>query len=207
VNGILDFMKKHVVPLFAILSVLPVAMSQADTYTYPQLVSRMTDLRQLAKLPVAGEKTLLVSSYDRRSKYDAATDKYIDWGANADWSNGIRKEGDETVLIDVHGQRGPLEDLPGWSHHSDRRPPVHRLFQRKSCAVQSPQHRLHSLRRSARLRQLHANSFSKIVQDHGGESVGFLLSVHLHSVPGGHGGAYFLNGSFPRRFGGAGSSR
>jgi hypothetical protein len=77
--------------------------SPADTYTYPQLVQRLTDLRELAKLPAPGEKTLLVSSYDRRSKYDAAADKYIDWGSNADWSNGIRREGDQTVLMDVQG--------------------------------------------------------------------------------------------------------
>jgi hypothetical protein len=75
----------------------------ADTYTYPQLVSRLTDLSQLAKLPPVGEKAGLSSSYDRRSRYDAASDKYIMWGSNADWANGMRKEGDETVLMEVNG--------------------------------------------------------------------------------------------------------
>src|SRR5580658_5348991 len=96
-------MKKYIVLVSAFFLGLSALGVQADTYSYPQLVSRMTDLRQLAKLPVAGEKTLLVSSYDRRSRYDATTDKYIDWGANADWANGIRKEGDETVLMEVKG--------------------------------------------------------------------------------------------------------
>jgi hypothetical protein len=54
------------------------ATVQAETYTYPQLVKRMTDMQELAKLPPPGEKTSLASSYDRHSQYDAATDKYID---------------------------------------------------------------------------------------------------------------------------------
>ena len=77
--------------------------SQADTYTYPQLVKRMTDLPALAQLPPPGEKTALASSYDRASQYDAATDKYIKWGANADGQGIIRQEGDESVFMDVQG--------------------------------------------------------------------------------------------------------
>ncbi len=76
---------------------------QAETYTYPQLVRRMTDMEQLAQLPPPGEKTSLASSYDRKSRYDAATDKYIDWDANADGNGIIRQEGDESVLMDVQG--------------------------------------------------------------------------------------------------------
>ncbi len=83
--------------------VLISATSQAETYTYPQLVKRMTELQELAKLPPAGEKTFLASSYDRRSQYDAATDKYIAWGANGDGAGIIRKEGDESVFMDVKG--------------------------------------------------------------------------------------------------------
>jgi len=96
-------MKNFVFLFSGIFLVLFSLTSQAETYTYPQLVKRMTDLQELAKLPPPGEKTLLSSSYDRRSRYDAATDKYIDWGANADWSNGFRKEGDETVLLEAQG--------------------------------------------------------------------------------------------------------
>jgi len=76
---------------------------QADTYTYPQLVKRMTDMQELAKLPPPGEKTSLASSYDRHSQYDAATDKYINWGADADGGGIIRQEGDESVFMDVKG--------------------------------------------------------------------------------------------------------
>ena len=79
------------------------ATSPAETYTYPQLVQRMTDLQELAKLPPPGEKTSLASSYDRASKYDAATDKYINWGANGDGGGVIRKEGDDSVFMEVQG--------------------------------------------------------------------------------------------------------
>ena len=77
--------------------------ARAETYTYPQLVERLTDLSALAKLPPAGEKTALASSYDRASQYDAANDKYIRWDANGDGHGIIRQEGDESVLMDVQG--------------------------------------------------------------------------------------------------------
>ncbi len=86
------------IPFFAIAGV------QAETYTYPQLVQRMTNMRELAKLPPDGEKTSLASSYDRRSKYDALSDKYIDWDANWDGGGIIEKEGDESVLANIDGR-------------------------------------------------------------------------------------------------------
>jgi len=76
---------------------------RADTYTYPQLVKRMTDLQALAKLPPPGEKTSLASSYDRASQYDPKTDTYTNWGANNDGGGIIRKDGDDRVLMDVQG--------------------------------------------------------------------------------------------------------
>ncbi len=75
----------------------------AETYTYPQLVSRLTDMEQLALLPPPGETTGLSSSYDRNSRYDAATDQYINWGANADGSGIIRQEGNLSVLAEING--------------------------------------------------------------------------------------------------------
>ncbi|HEX4086026.1 MAG TPA: glycoside hydrolase family 172 protein [Chthoniobacteraceae bacterium] len=84
-------------------AVLFSSAARAETYTYPELVGRMTDLSELAKLPPPGEKTSLASSYDRRSKYDAATGTYVDWGANNDGFGIVRKEGDHYVLMDVQG--------------------------------------------------------------------------------------------------------
>jgi hypothetical protein len=76
---------------------------RAETLTYPDLVHRLTDMEHLATLPPAGEKTALASSYDRHSQYDAAADKYIDWGANADGTGYIREEGNTVVLADIKG--------------------------------------------------------------------------------------------------------
>jgi hypothetical protein len=90
--------------LFATLGIsLLSTTARAETYTYPQLVKRMTDMQELAKLPATGEKTSLASSYDRGSQYDAATDKYINWGANGDGGGIIRGEGTTSVLMDVTG--------------------------------------------------------------------------------------------------------
>ncbi len=77
--------------------------ARAETYRYADLVNRMTDLHQLAQLPLPGEKTALASSYDRTSQYDAAADKYVGWSANGDGTGFIRKEGDDWVLMDVQG--------------------------------------------------------------------------------------------------------
>jgi hypothetical protein len=75
----------------------------ATTLTYADLVHRMTDMEHLATLPPAGEKTALASSYDRKSQYDAVTDKYTNWDANDDGHGFIRDEGDTQVLADIKG--------------------------------------------------------------------------------------------------------
>jgi hypothetical protein len=74
-----------------------------QSYTYPQLVDRMTNMALLARLPAQGEKTSLASSYDRKSRYDAATDKYIEWDANADGNGNMGKIGDDVLLADIKG--------------------------------------------------------------------------------------------------------
>jgi hypothetical protein len=91
------------------------AKVQAETYTYPQLVKRMTDLQELAKVPPPGEKTSLASSYDRLSQYDATTDKYIDWGANAD-GKGPAAQGNQVFIADIQGP-GCIWRI--WSAHPD----------------------------------------------------------------------------------------
>src|SRR5574340_718506 len=66
----------------------------AEELTYVDLVKRLTDLERLATLPQPGETCAQWSSWDRKSKYDAATDKYIAWDANGDGQGFIRREGD-----------------------------------------------------------------------------------------------------------------
>ena len=75
----------------------------AETLTYVDLVGRLTDLEHLATLPAAGEKCLQWSSYDRRSKYDSASGKYIDWAANGDGDGIIRREGNLQVFAEIEG--------------------------------------------------------------------------------------------------------
>jgi hypothetical protein len=85
------------------LFILITAAAQAETLTYADLVHHLTDLQGLAVPPPAGETTSLVSSYDRASQYDAAHDKYINWGANGDNGGMIRHEGDGSVMADIKG--------------------------------------------------------------------------------------------------------
>jgi hypothetical protein len=73
------------------------------TLTYENLVGRLTDLEHLATLPAPGETTVQWSSYDRASRYDAATGKYLGWDANGDNDGSIRKEGEQVVLAEMTG--------------------------------------------------------------------------------------------------------
>ena len=71
--------------------------------TYVDLVKRLTDLEYLATLPAAGEQCAQWSSYDRASRHDAASGKYVGWDANGDGDGFIRKEGDKLVLAEMEG--------------------------------------------------------------------------------------------------------
>ena len=82
---------------------LALSVSAQEKLTYVDLVKRLTDLEHLATLPAPGETTKQWSSYDRASKYDAATGKYIRWDANGDNAGIIRKEGDTEVFAEMEG--------------------------------------------------------------------------------------------------------
>jgi hypothetical protein len=110
----------------------------AKEYTYVDTINMVTDLERIAVLPENGEITRQWSSYDRDSKYDEKTGKYIAWEANGDGygkKNWIRKEGNRFVLgvmtgpgciwrfwtatafkgkitIYLDGQETPVVDLP-----------------------------------------------------------------------------------------------
>ena len=43
------------------------------------------------------------SSYDRASRYDSQTGKYVHWDANGDGNGIIRKEGDQIVMAEMKG--------------------------------------------------------------------------------------------------------
>lgn len=77
--------------------------ASAQTLTYSNLVSRLTDLEYLSTLPAPGDKCALWSSYDRSSYYDTNTGQYINWDANNDCCGIIRTEGTNQVLAEMTG--------------------------------------------------------------------------------------------------------
>ena len=85
---------------FVICGCLP---ATAEKLTYIDLINRLTDLEQLATLPASGEECAQWSSYDRASKYDEKSGKYVEWGANGDGDGFIRKEGDAIVIAEMDG--------------------------------------------------------------------------------------------------------
>lgn len=89
----------------AVLAVFVIAgpIFAGATLTYVDLVKRLTDLEALSVLPLPGETCQQWSSYDRASKYDTATGKYIGWDANGDNNGIIRMEGDLEVLAEMDG--------------------------------------------------------------------------------------------------------
>ena len=76
-----------------------------ENITYTDLVHRLTDMKRLSTLPRKGETSKMWSSYDRDSKLDSTTGKYVGWDANIDGLRPqyIRKEGDNEVLAEMDG--------------------------------------------------------------------------------------------------------
>jgi hypothetical protein len=92
-------------PALAAITLLALASTARaePTLTYADLIHRMTDLARLAELPDAGEKCGQCSSYDRASRYDEKTGKYVNWDANGDGNGIIRTEGDRVVMAEMKG--------------------------------------------------------------------------------------------------------
>ncbi len=78
-------------------------VAAAETLTYVDLVKRLTDLERLAVLPAPGEGCAQCSSYDRASRYDEASGKYVAWDKNGDGAGCIRKEGGRIVMAEMKG--------------------------------------------------------------------------------------------------------
>lgn len=82
---------------------LACATAGAQTYTYTDLIRKLTDLQALALPPQPGVKCAQASSYDRASKYDEASGKYVAWDANGDGGGIIRREGGKVVMAEIEG--------------------------------------------------------------------------------------------------------
>lgn len=115
-------------------------------YTYADLAGRLINLEQLAVLPEVGETCQQWSSYDRASRYDADSGKYVQWDANGDGDKFIRTEGNQRVMAEMKGpgciwriwsataekghvkiylddQEEPVVDLPFRDYFSGKTPP------------------------------------------------------------------------------------
>ena len=119
-----------------------------QTLTYADLVGRMTDLARLAVLPDRGETCAQWSSYDRASRYDEKTGKYVALGRQRRRRRHHPQRGrpgghgrDERPglhLADLVGRarQGTREDLPRRPAGAGRRPALRRLLRRQARALQ-----------------------------------------------------------------------
>ncbi len=98
-------MRPHMLHWFLVVAVVLCCgtIRGEQTYSYADLLQRMTDVTQLAVLPAAGETCRQWSSWDRASRYDADSKKYVNWDANNDGPGFIRKEGDGIVMAEMEG--------------------------------------------------------------------------------------------------------
>src|ERR1035438_1624115 len=87
-------------------SPLTLTAASSVSYSYVDLVGRLTNLEQLAQLPTAGETSAEWTSRDRSSTYDSGTGQYLNWGANNDGDAIIRTQPDGgAVLAEMSGPR------------------------------------------------------------------------------------------------------
>ncbi len=101
-------MKRNLIALtFPILLITIAATAPAadkeQALSYGDLIDRLTDFESPAVLPAASETCKQWSSWDRASRYDADTGKFIRWDANGDGTGIIRKEGSYEVLAEMEG--------------------------------------------------------------------------------------------------------
>lgn len=90
--------------MWTLLTAVAAAPAAAEeNLTYADLVNRLVNLEHLAVLPATGEKCAQWSSWDRSSRFDEQTGKYIAWDANGDGHHVIRQEGNQSVLAEMKG--------------------------------------------------------------------------------------------------------
>ena len=89
---------KQLLVLVLVIFLAPVLLA-GEELTYKDLVDRMIDLERLALLPEPDEHCGLISCYDPTSKYDEETGQYVDWDANEDNCEGMRKSTDQLGIL------------------------------------------------------------------------------------------------------------
>jgi hypothetical protein len=96
-------MRKELLGLLIVVGLTSSVQADGQKLSYVDLVHRITDLEYLSTLPAQGDQCAQWSSYDRKSRYDTASGKYIGWDANGDGGGIIRKEGDKVVMAEMQG--------------------------------------------------------------------------------------------------------
>jgi len=79
------------------------AVGDPPSWSYADLVERMIDLTHPATLPIPGERCAQWASWDRSSRYDEETGKYVNWAANNDGPMFIREEDGRYVMAEMDG--------------------------------------------------------------------------------------------------------
>jgi autotransporter-associated beta strand protein len=69
------------------------------SYSYADVVSRLTNLECLAQRPQAGEKSAEWTSGDRASVYDSGAGQYVNWGANNDDTGNLGTQADGGAIL------------------------------------------------------------------------------------------------------------
>ncbi len=95
--------KSLIVWMIGTLSLISSGCRTENRLTYTDLVGHLTDMERVAVLPAQGEQCMQWSSYDRASRYDEKTGKYVKWEANGDGNGYIRKEGGKLVVAEMNG--------------------------------------------------------------------------------------------------------
>ncbi len=95
-------MRRFFIFLSTTLLLSPFSLA-AERYTYQDLADRLVNLERLAVLPSEGETAGQWSSYDRSSRYDPESGRYVNWDANQDTRGYIRLEDGQKVLAEMNG--------------------------------------------------------------------------------------------------------
>ena len=137
------------------------------------------------------------SSYDRASRYDEKTGKYIAWDANGDGGGMIRSEGDQVVMAEMKGP-GCIWRIwsaaPGEGHvkiYLDDQPkpavdlPFAHYFDGKHVPLRLPGPVLRPGQRPfQRAEPLSADPLSEVVQGRRRQGLGQLLPLQLRNLSG-----------------------
>ncbi len=92
-------LKQALWPFTACLSLFALTALGGVSYSYVDLVGRLTNLQYLAELPALGETSAEWTSRDRASTYNSVTGQYVNWDANDDGNGFIRTQPDGGIVM------------------------------------------------------------------------------------------------------------